>query len=134
MITYLFSENEIRLITDKLAINGHILKEYNEERTCINVYPHFMCYLTYDGLLFLEKGGFKYENKIERRRQSWIVAKIIAATLNAVIIISIGFWSIKVQSDSKEKDETIKKIEKKIEILSVKVDSLTTKQKTIKHD
>jgi len=40
----------------------------------------------------------------------------------------------KVQSDSKEKDETIKNIDKKIEILSIKGDSLTTKQKIIQHD
>lgn len=127
-------ENEIPLIIEKLEKDGYLKKIISENPNNSKISPPYNCLLTYDGFLFFEKKGYKYKKRTDTIRQIWIVAKIIAATLNAVIIISIGFWSIKVQSDSKEKDETIKKIEKKIEILSVKVDTLTTKQKTMKHD
>lgn len=125
-------ENEIPLIIEKLEKDGFIKKIITENPNNCKVEPPYNCLLTYDGFLFFEKKGYKCKKRIDTIRQIWIVAKTIAVILNAVIIVSIGFWSIKVQSDSKEKDETIKNIDTKIEILSAKVDRLTTAKETKK--
>jgi hypothetical protein len=51
-------------------------------------------YLSIKGLLFLEKGGFKNQYKVERAKYNWMIAKTIANAANAIIIILIGILAI----------------------------------------
>ncbi len=117
---------EIRLITDKLKNDGYIVKNYNEEISSAKHNPNFICYLTFEGLLFLERGGVKSENKRIKLSTIWTKAKIIASTLNAISIVAIGFFGVYVSYDSKKKDETINIKENKIERLESTIDSLKT--------
>lgn len=126
------SENEIRLITDKLASDGFIKKDFQEELSFMKPYPAFLCSMTYEGSLFFENKSYKAQKRTYVIRQIGTIAKAIAVTANAIIIIFIAYWGVTVQSDSNKKDETIINIEEKIENLSAKIDSLTTIQTTNK--
>jgi len=122
-------ENEIPLIIEKLEKDGYIKKIISDNPNSSKIFPPYNCILTHDGFLFFDRGGYESEKKSltsKRRRNMFKTTAIVA---NAIIIISISLFSVYVSYDSNKKDETIKEKDKKIEILSAKVDSLTTKQK-----
>ena len=127
-------ENEIPLIIEKLEKDGYIKKIISENPNNSKISPPYNCLLTYDGFLFFKAGGYESEKKSIIRKTRYAKSKTIVVIANAVIIVIIAIAGVYVSYDSNKKDETIINIDKKIEILSAKVDSLTTKQKTIKHD
>ena len=129
------NKKELKLILEKLILDKYLSREY-ESNTNFKIDTQFSCRITYHGSLFSESGGYESENKRIKRRTIWTNAKIITAALNAITIIVIAIISgILVPYNLNKKDETIKEIDKKIEILSAKVDSLTTTmQKLNNHD
>lgn len=131
-----YSKTELTLTVEKLHLDKYIDLKFSESPTVDKISPPYYCRINYHGLRFLERGGYKLENKRIKQRTIWTNAKIITTVLNAITIIVIAFISgIYVPYNLNKKDETIKLKEKEIKTLNLKVDSLTTIiQKTNQHD
>ncbi len=71
--------------------------------------------ITYQGLQFLERGGYQGEGRRLIRNNIWSICKIIAAVGNAVIIIGISVWAIAFNKDSSSNSNEIKGINDKIQ-------------------
>ena len=78
-------------------------------------------FITFHGKLFLSRGGYKSETRSQTHKKIWTVAKIIAATLNAIIIVAIAAftawlsWRTLSQEDNNNKQ--IKSIEQRLDTL-----------------
>lgn len=59
--------------------------------------------ITPAGLYFHHEGGYTKIKKKENLQQAWVVMKIIAAVLNAILIIGIAAWGVKTQIDANNK-------------------------------
>lgn len=59
--------------------------------------------ITPHGLYFLHKGGYTSVKKQESLQRAWTIVKIIAAVLNALLIISIAIWGVTTQIDANKK-------------------------------
>jgi hypothetical protein len=108
-----------KLCDDKLT-NFNYLTKVNGDNTNTKTY-----YITIHGRLFLERGGFMYETKIQTRQTIWTIAKTTAAILNAISILAIGICGIYVSNQLNIKDIKISELE-------FKIDSLT--KNTVKHN
>jgi hypothetical protein len=125
-----YSDKELTLLTEKLILDKYLSQEIKSEHIG-KIDPPYSCRITFHGSLFWEKGGFESENKRIRLKTIKIKASIIASVLNAIIIIVIAFISgILVPYHLNKEDEKIKDKDKQIEMLSAKIDSLITIQKT----
>jgi Na+/melibiose symporter-like transporter len=100
--------------------NFNYLTKVNGDNTNTKTY-----YITIHGRLFLERGGFMYETKIQTRQTIWTIAKTTAAILNAISILAIGICGIYVSNQLNIKDIKISELE-------FKIDSLT--KNTVKHN
>ena len=113
----IFTDKDLYMILEKLCNDGftnfHYLTKVNGDNTNTKTY-----YITIHGRLFLERGGFMYDNKIHTRQAIWTVAKTTAATLNAISILFIGIFGIYISNQSNIKDIKISKLEYKIDSLS----------------
>ncbi|MBV5281688.1 MAG: hypothetical protein JZU53_04545 [Paludibacter sp.] len=122
----MYSEKDLTLTVEKLHLDKYIDFKYAEFQTIDKVNPPYYCRINYHGLRFLERGGYKSERIRTIKAKFISTAKIVMITINAIIILIIAAAGVYVSYESKEKDETIKNKNKQIEILSAKVDSLTT--------
>lgn len=131
----MYSAKDLTLTTDKLLLDNYIELKIDDSDDINKIKPPYYCRINYHGLRFLERGGYKSENKRIKLKSISTRAKIIANTLNAIIILAIGAFGVYVSYDSKKKDETINIKDNQIEKLSAKVDTLTnTIQDLKKHD
>jgi hypothetical protein len=119
-----FTNKELYMILEKLCddklTNFNYLTKVNGDNTNTKTY-----YITIHGRLFLERGGFMYETKIQTRQTIWTIAKTTAAILNAISILAIGICGIYVSNQLNIKDIKISELE-------FKIDSLT--KNTVKHN
>lgn len=81
------TEQEIQGVLYQLMSDEHVVFD---ERPAFGSRTYEGYFLTFHGRRFLERGGYMNEARIERRRAIWMVAKIVAATLNAIMIILIS--------------------------------------------
>jgi hypothetical protein len=65
-------------------------------------------YVSVYGLSFLEKGGFVNQYNAERAKYVWNIAKTIAATANAIIIILIAIYAVVVSNKSNQQEGQIR--------------------------
>jgi hypothetical protein len=131
----MYSEKDLTLIVEKLYLDKYVDLKIAEFPTVDKINPPYYCRINYHGLHFLERGGYKSEIKRTIKAKFLSTAKIVMIAINAIIILIIAIAGVYVSYESKEKDETIKNKNKQIEILSAKVDSLTTTmQKLNNHD
>jgi hypothetical protein len=119
----------IETFVDALKIEEHlaisIIQQFGElgfvslqDLTAKPDYRNYLISLESKAYFFFHlEGGFIKLHKIERRRHIWIVAKTIAAILNAVIIILIGYWSLNEQRKSNNDREEVNSLKHRIEVL-----------------
>ena len=82
----------------------------------------FVAEISQKGLFFLDlKGGFNEKYKHLKRKNNWIIAKIIANTLNAISILAIASIGIYISYESKKKDFIIKENVSKIDSLKMEL-------------
>jgi hypothetical protein len=106
-------------ILQKLIQDNYIIKHpKSNQKEDFDTYE-----ISFDGLLFLSRKGYRKRNRIEAIKHIWIIAKIIANMLNAVMILVIGALSVYVVNKSNE-DKTENKV------LKTRVDSLLEASKT----
>ena len=113
-------KDDLSRILNHLHKNNYIEKIIDDRPSNSKIRPPFFSRITYEGVLFFEKGGFKRENKTLRLNHNWKIAKISAAVANAVIIILISIWAI-IESKKEPKTE---KLEKEIELLKNKIEKM----------
>jgi hypothetical protein len=80
--------------------------------------------LSFDGLLFLEQGGYKSMNRDRKKNYYWTITKTIANTLNAVIIIIIAVATVILSWMSLHQEESNKN---DIKTINSRLDSLIKK-------
>lgn len=117
-------DEEISLIIEKLEKDGFVKKIIIENPNNSKVTPPYACLLTYDGFIFVEKGGYKAQKKRNIWESIKTKAKTTVIVLNSILILIIATLGVYYSYESKEKDKIICDREKKIEILSITVDSL----------
>ena len=115
------SMKDLHLMIDKLCRDGYVSFSHvtikgipTKERTF---------YISYNGRLFINRGGYQHEINLLKRNQLWTVTKIIAAAFNAVAIILVGVWGVSASVDAKSKDEQITNLTLKVDSLSKRIDS-----------
>ena len=119
------SDIESELLLEYLTVLGYATSiELENEKGIIRKTKRFYR-ITIQGFLFLEKSSFKSEINKGKRIMIWTTAKTIAATLNAVIIVIIGIYSVILtkQANSDKKENVT---------LHQKLDSLTSVNRLIK--
>lgn len=84
------SAKELNLIVDKLSDDKYINVKIDESTNANKIYSPYYCRITYHGLQFLERGGYKSENERYRRNKIKTISKIAISTLNAIVIIIIA--------------------------------------------
>jgi hypothetical protein len=77
--------------------------------------------ITFDGLLFFEKGAFKSQYKAERAKYNWTIAKTIATVANAIIIILLTWFTIVVSNKTNQQEKQIQVYEDSIHKLNLKI-------------
>lgn len=100
---------ELSRIIDYLHKLNYVEKTYDIKPNITKSRPPYFCRLTYEGVLFFEKGGFNKENKILRLNRNWKIAKTSASIANAIIIVVIATIGIYISFDSKKKDVLLEK-------------------------
>lgn len=119
-VTGNIEKDDLSRIINYLNEKNYIEKIIDESPNNSKIRPPFYIRITYGGVLFFEKGGFSNENKTLRLNHNWKIAKTIAATANAIIIILISIWAI-IESRTEPKTE---KLEKEIKLLKEKVEKM----------
>jgi hypothetical protein len=85
---------ELGIIVNKLVNDGFVEKKIDTSNTSNSINPAFYCRLTYDGIIFLENGGYFTQNKKENRNKIWLKTKILANRLNAIIVLTLAIIGI----------------------------------------
>lgn len=112
-------DNIIRFCVDDIIKLG--LVEYSELGYRGHELNDKILTINHRGRFFLnQSGGFSKLNKQEKRTQMWIIAKTTSAILNAIAILFIGVWGIKVA----DKSNKVENMEAEIQVLKHKNDSL----------
>ena len=93
----------------KLERDGFVDTGWHKTDVQFGVKEQKMYKLSYEGRLLFESSPqnkpYRGLNRKEKRKQIWMVAKIIAAILNAVIIILIAFFALKAQREANKIDK-----------------------------
>ena len=143
----------IRNISDSIAIEYSIVHSLTQDlisQGIIDKHADISSQLDYTdkemlvlinpkGRFFLNQEGGSIElYRKHLRRRIWDYLKIVAATLNAILIISISVWGIKSSIDHKNIEEDIKRNESVIVEQGLRINELeltlnTTKSDTVYH-
>lgn len=123
-------QKELTPMTDKLVDDGFISKKIDKDSTN-RLTPPYYCRITYEGLVFIDNGGFINRYKKDNLNQYWKITKTVVNVLNAVIILLVAALGVYFSWESNrktellnEKDLQIKKLNNKIEQISKQVDSI----------
>ena len=110
-------KDDLSRIINYLSENNYIEKIIENRQNNTKIRPPFFCRITYEGVLFFEKGGFNNANKTLRLNHNWKIAKTIANTANAIIIVVIAIIGIYISTESNKKDDLLKENQTKIDSL-----------------
>lgn len=101
--------------------------DYTDNDMLVNINPRGRYYLHHEG------GSFE-QYKTDRRSKIWSIAKITAASLNAIVIVGITIWGFSSNYKKNNLENIILEKEEKINELNLKIDSLESSLYTIHHD
>lgn len=109
-------DKELGLILNKLVDDKYVVKQLATKEGKSTNDKYFQ--ITYQGLLFHQRGGFVKETKALNRSRYWMIAKTIAATLNAITILTIAVWGVLVSKQSNDKEREIQRLKSEIKVLT----------------
>jgi DNA-binding PadR family transcriptional regulator len=106
-------KNDIEGMLIKLERDGFVDTGWHKRDVQFGIRAQKVYKLSYEGRLLFESSSqnkpYRGLNRKDKKRQIWMAAKIIAAILNAVIIILIAFFALKAQREANKIDKTIDK-------------------------
>ncbi len=111
---------ELGIIVNKLVNDGFLEKKIDTSSTANNINPAFYCRLTYEGIIFLEKGGYNSQNKKENRDKIWLQTKIIANRLNAILVLILAIIGIYLSWKANQNEKTNNLENNKYQIINKK--------------
>lgn len=116
-------------IVNKLFADNYVEKKILDVPNYSKLTPPYFCRITFSGLLFLERGGYKQEDRTIKRTRNWTNAKTFANRLNSIIILIVACLGVYFSWYSNKKDNTIDKQEKIIEQLRIELKTKKTNSK-----
>ncbi|GEM_PF-5755344 len=119
----------VYLLCDKLKKDGFVnldlsYQSYVEKKGDSNITfkvqdPNAeMFFINYHGFEFYLKGGYRSKHQESIKKNNWLTIKIIAAVLNAMLIIGIGLYGLVMTTEKKKLENKIEKLEKRVDQLS----------------
>ena len=120
----IYSTTDLTLTIEKLHLDKYVDIKIDDSPNASKIEPPYYCRINYNGLRFLEHGGYKSERIRTIKTKFISTSKIIMIAINAIIIVVIAAAGVYVSYDSKKKDETINKNNIVIDSLTKRVDKI----------